>query len=278
MNYKDYYARQAGGALPYFAGAPYQRGHGLGSLFGGLLRSAMPLIKRGAVALGKGALKIGVRIADDVLSGQSIKRAAKRHVTDSGKTMLRDILILGVRPRKRIKHTSVKKGGTTATRQRKRQTFKKREADIFDDDDDYDFRIKTVVRGSQELDLFTVPPTQNSIVDSRIVEHQPMASLDSGGPIEFLIPGSGDDYLDLSNTMLHVQVKLTRADGDDLLLALPVGPVNNWLHSLFSQVDVYPNGTLVTPSTNTYAYRAYIETLLTQGSWLDERTSYGVGS
>ena len=57
------------------------------------------------------------------------------------------------------------------------------------------------------MDLFTVPKTQNSIVDSRIVEHQPMASLDSGGPIEFLIPGSGGDYLDLANTMLHVQVK-----------------------------------------------------------------------
>ena len=63
-----------------------------------------------------------------------------------------------------------------------------------------------------------------------------MASLDSGGPIEYLIPGSGDDYLDLANTMLHVQVKVTRANGDDLDLADPVGPVNNWLHSLFSQV------------------------------------------
>ena len=82
MNYNDYYARQAGGALPYFAGAPYQRGYGLCSLFGGLL------LKRGAVALGKGALKTGVRIADDVLSGQSIKRAAKRRVTDTGKTMV----------------------------------------------------------------------------------------------------------------------------------------------------------------------------------------------
>ena len=99
----------------------------------------MPLIKRGAVALGKGMLKTGVRIADDVLSGQSKKHAAKRRVTDSGKNMLRDLLIPGVRPHKRIKHTSVKKGGTTATRERKRQTFKKREADIFDDDY-YDFR------------------------------------------------------------------------------------------------------------------------------------------
>ena len=74
MNYNDYYARHASGALPYFAGAQYQRGHGLGSLFGGLLRSAMPFIKRGAVALGRGVLKTGVRVADDVLSGQSIKR------------------------------------------------------------------------------------------------------------------------------------------------------------------------------------------------------------
>ena len=100
MNYNDYYARQSGGALPYFACARYKRGHGLGILFGGLLRSAMPLIKRGAVSLGKGALKTGVRIA-----GQSIKRAAIRRLTDTGKTMLRDILIPGVRPRKRIKYT-----------------------------------------------------------------------------------------------------------------------------------------------------------------------------
>ena len=81
MSYNDYYARQAGGALPYFAGVQYQRGHGLGSLFGGLLRNAMPLIKRGAVALEKRALKTGVRKADDVMSGQSIKKATKRRVT-----------------------------------------------------------------------------------------------------------------------------------------------------------------------------------------------------
>ena len=66
--------------------------------------------------------------------------------------------------------------------------------------------------------------------------------------------------------MLHVQVKVTRANVDDLDLADPVGPVNNWLHSLFGQVDLYLNGTLVTPSTNTYAYRAYIEMLMSYGT------------
>ena len=53
MNYDDYYARQVGGALPYFTGARVQRGHGFGSLFSGLLRSVAPLIKRGALTLGK---------------------------------------------------------------------------------------------------------------------------------------------------------------------------------------------------------------------------------
>ncbi|MEG7522483.1 MAG: hypothetical protein M3H12_05210, partial [Chromatiales bacterium] len=59
-----------------------------------------------------------------------------------------------------------------------------------------------------ELDLSTVPPTQTSIIDSHMVQHQPMSSLDSGGPIEFVKPGSGDDYLDLVSTMLHVQAKV----------------------------------------------------------------------
>ena len=128
MNYNDYYARQAGGALPYFAGAQYQRGHGLGSLFSGLLRSAMPLIKRGAVALGKGALKTGVRIAGDVLSGQNIKTAAKRRVTEA--------LLTGLRspPGKRIKRPTAKGRINAVKYQRKKRTSKKREIDIFDND------------------------------------------------------------------------------------------------------------------------------------------------
>ena len=62
MNYNDYYARQVGGALPYFTGARVQRGHGFGSLFSGLLRTVAPLIRRGAVALGKRAVTTGARL------------------------------------------------------------------------------------------------------------------------------------------------------------------------------------------------------------------------
>ena len=96
--YEDYYLRQVGGALPVFAGARGQRGHGLGSLFGGLLRSAAPLIKRGAIALGKRTLRTGLHVADDVLSGQNVKKSAKRRAIEVGSDFLSKLLGNGNTP------------------------------------------------------------------------------------------------------------------------------------------------------------------------------------
>jgi hypothetical protein len=116
-----------------------------------------------------------------------------------------------------------------------------------------------------ELDLFSVPATQTSIESGTYVEYHSISSLTGAAPIEFDVSASGDDYLDLANSFLCVRAKITRVNNDDLDAADTVGPVNNFLHSLFSQVDVSLNGTLTTNSTNTYAYRAYIETMLSYG-------------
>ena len=117
-----------------------------------------------------------------------------------------------------------------------------------------------------ELDLFAVPPTQTSIEHGGWIEHQPITSLVSGGPIEFVVPGAGDAYIDLANTYLLVRAKVFRGVGTDIADDTRVAPVNNWLHSLFSHVDVHLNDTLVTPSSNTYPFRAYVETLLSYGA------------
>ena len=102
---------------PNIVGARVQRGHGLGSLFGDLIWSIMPLIKRGTMTLGKRALSTGVRIADDVISGQNIKTAAKRRVTDAGKDLLGGLLATpNVRPRKHIKLTTVMRWFSTVPR------------------------------------------------------------------------------------------------------------------------------------------------------------------
>ena len=42
--------------------------------------------------------------------------------------------------------------------------------------------------------------------------------------------------------------------------------MTNWLHSLFSQVDVYLNDTLVTVSSNTYPFCVYVYSLLSYGA------------
>jgi len=86
-----------------------------------------------------------------------------------------------------------------------------------------------------------------------------------GSLIEFEIGGSGEYYVDFGNSMLYVQAKITQPNGTDLGAAANTAPVNMFLHSLFSQVDIQLNRTLITSSTNTYPYRAILETLLSYG-------------
>ena len=122
-----------------------------------------------------------------------------------------------------------------------------------------------------ELDLFSVPPTQTSMEYGSWVEYHPLTTLADGSPIEFEVSGTGDDYVDFANTLLYVKAKVTQLDGANLPADAPVGPVNLFLHSLFSQVDISLNGALITSSTNTYPYRAMLETLLSYGH--DAKTS-----
>jgi hypothetical protein len=51
--YHDYYIQQAGKRYSVFTGRRYQRRHRLGSIFGGLIKAAMPLLKKGAKTLGR---------------------------------------------------------------------------------------------------------------------------------------------------------------------------------------------------------------------------------
>ncbi|XP_046860942.1 uncharacterized protein F54H12.2-like [Xenia sp. Carnegie-2017] len=69
----------------------------------------------------------------------------------------------------------------------------------------------------------------------------------------------------MSKTILVARAKVTKADGGDIDDDTKVGPVNNFLHSLFKQVDVFLKGKLVTQATGTYPYRAYLGTLLNYG-------------
>ena len=115
-----------------------------------------------------------------------------------------------------------------------------------------------------EIDLFSIPPTQLSLEKGRWIEYRPLSDVSNGDcAITYLISGT-DEYIDLSKTILSVEGKVFAGDSSALSGGgqANVAPVNNFLHSLFKQVDVYLNGKQVTPAMGTYAYRSYIETLL----------------
>jgi hypothetical protein len=114
-----------------------------------------------------------------------------------------------------------------------------------------------------EIDVFAMPPTLATMEDASYIEYRPIAAITDHGPIEFFIPGNEERYLDLNETYLHVKARVERVDGADLEQDndKPI-PVNLWLHSLFSQVDVSLNNTRITSSTDTYPYRAILETIL----------------
>ena len=117
-----------------------------------------------------------------------------------------------------------------------------------------------------ELDLFSLPPTQTAIDGSQWVEHSPVSTITSSSPIEFIVSGSGEDYMDLNNTLLEVKACIKTTNDSPVDAAVAVAPINNTLHSLFSQIDVSLNDVNVSSATPTYPYRAYIETHLNYGT------------
>ena len=117
----------------------------------------------------------------------------------------------------------------------------------------------------QELNLFQLSPINSSFTKKHWVEHKPV--FQSGkSSVEFSISGSGTQYTDLASSYLSLKVKITRPGENtpfpqDNTVATAL-PVDNVLHSLWSDVQVKLNGTLVCTSNTNYAYKAYIESLL----------------
>jgi hypothetical protein len=79
-----------------YVGTRYQRGHGLGSIFGSLFKSAVPLFKRGANTLGREALKTGLNLASEVMEGQNVTQAAKSRLKSTGQNLLQKAMDTGL--------------------------------------------------------------------------------------------------------------------------------------------------------------------------------------
>ena len=128
-----------------------------------------------------------------------------------------------------------------------------------------------------ELELFQIPPTQTSLEQAKFRSSRPIYSIDRGGPIEFIITPGDDEYVDLSSAFLYTVNRILDSEGKvipDKVGSPPnqtvnpkhiVFPINYFAATRFRNVSVLLNSKQIGDSDNLYAYRAYLETLLSYG-------------
>src|SRR5277367_4849343 len=109
------------------------------------------------------------------------------------------------------------------------------------------------------LPIFGAPMYQQELEGSYQVDVSPMGDI-AQGPIEFNIIGN-DDFIDLNAISLHTKVKIVKQDGSSYLKDAEVALINNAFHSLFSDVIVTINETIVEGGEQLYFLKAVISTL-----------------
>ena len=121
-----------------------------------------------------------------------------------------------------------------------------------------------------ELNIFEPPVMSAPYNKVQFVDYRTASPLNDGGPIQFIIPPTATQLIDLRRTLLHVEAKIVRVDKKKLTAEDDVVfPINLPLHSFFNQVDVELQQQLVS-SNQLYGYKAMIETLLESDTGADE--------
>ena len=114
---------------------------------------------------------------------------------------------------------------------------------------------------SPALCIFDRPGSQTDVLKSSTVDYYPLSSLGGGGPIEFEIPGSAEDYLDTNDFSLYVRFKVLKGDGKEITAAEKVGLNNLAIASLFQDVSLTIGDEQVEGGQMNYPYTSYLKTV-----------------
>ena len=112
------------------------------------------------------------------------------------------------------------------------------------------------------LDLFKEAPINISNTDYAIASYDPIHAVVPDNPITFVVNGD-TSFINLSETLLRFKIKIVQNNGHDLTEAMNnhVSLSNFAFASVFKSVKVKINGCEVTPRSDLYAYKAYIDQL-----------------
>ena len=114
------------------------------------------------------------------------------------------------------------------------------------------------IQGSQavqgpKLDFFTSPHTDVSQLSYRDV---PITPFTTGiNPVDFQVDPQAE-FIDFGRSYVQMELALRKHDGTAIGAAENLFPANNLVHTLFRQVNIKLNGTLISPQTDTYHYKA----------------------
>ena len=115
-----------------------------------------------------------------------------------------------------------------------------------------------------ELDLFKRGFYQNSIENSHLIQFRPVAAITQTNNLEFFIPGSPEYFIDLDNIFLWLNAKLVKADGSDYDAVQDnrFSLINYALMTIWQQLDISLNNTIISQTTNTFPYTTYLDALI----------------
>lgn len=121
---------------------------------------------------------------------------------------------------------------------------------------------------AHNFDLFSGGILEKAMKKGYDQQIYPTSFNSSEGPFEFYIPGS-NNFLFFPHTRLYVRAQIVKV-GDDGLVVNATGAdaysvANLFPQTLFKQVDVEVGGVNTSSQDQLYAYKSYMETLLSYG-------------
>ena len=115
---------------------------------------------------------------------------------------------------------------------------------------------------SSALCIFDEQDVQTDIIGNMVTDYYPLTSVQSGGPIEFFVPGTVDEYIDLSDLQILLNLKITKKGGGKIAAGEKVCFVNQPLSSIFQDVFLTIGDTQVEGGQHSYPYNGYLSSLL----------------
>lgn len=116
---------------------------------------------------------------------------------------------------------------------------------------------------NSSLCIFDKPAVQTDFITNTITDYYPLTNVSAGGPLEFVIPGSADEYIDVNDIQLYILAKVLKADGTAIDTATDkVGLCNLPISTLFQDVSLTIEDKQIEGGQMCYPYLGYFSTIM----------------